>query len=196
MGKETRSTIVNMNKGGKRLCSKGKSCGTTCIEKKKICKKDFSNIVSSNVNKLKTNMKTTKVDEKWFEEGSFKAFKRPAKEPFEIAKKDGTIQTLEGPVSYKKGFYIMTGPNGEKYPITPESFAKLKVDNGDGTASPKKIVKAAKIADHSGSVNTSWGEILHYSPGVDVIVRHGPNDYGVVKKEIFDKTYETESVGK
>ena len=62
-------------------------------------------------------------------------------------------------------------------------------DNGDGTATPIAIPKLAKIADHKGIVNTSWGEPLHYNPGEDIIVRHGPGDYGVVKKDIFAQTY-------
>jgi hypothetical protein len=131
------------------------------------------------------------IDDDWFKTGSFKTFKKPAREKYEIAKTDGTIDTLEGPIRYKAGAYIMTGPKGEQYPITPERFAELKDDNGDGTASPKKIIKLAKVADHSGTVNTSWGDPMHYNPGEDIIVRHGPNDYGVVKKDIFKQTYTT-----
>jgi hypothetical protein len=85
----------------------------------------------------------------------------------------------------------MTGPKGEKYPITPEKFANLYDDNGNGTGIPKKITKVAKLADHDGVVNTSWGEPLNYTAGNDVIVRHGPNDYGAVKKDIFAQTYDT-----
>ncbi len=134
------------------------------------------------------------IDDSWFKDGSFETFKVPAKEPFEIADSDGEIETLEGPVKYKTGYYIMTGPKGEKYPIPPEKFKELKVDNGDGTASPKKIMKIAKMADHSGSVATSWGETLNYKTGEDYIVRHGEGDYGVVKKDIFHKTYNTDEI--
>jgi hypothetical protein len=130
------------------------------------------------------------ITDDWFKDGGFKAYKRPAKERYEIADKPGTIQTLEGPVKYPEGFYIMTGPKGEQYPISPEKFNELKDDLGDGVCTPKKIVKWAKVADHSGSVDTSWGEKLNYNPVEDIIVRHGPNDYGVVKKGIFDTTYE------
>lgn len=131
------------------------------------------------------------INDAWFKIGSFETFKKPAREPYEIAKTDGTIQTLEGPVSYKAGAYIMTGPKGEKYPVTPERFKELKDDNGDGTASPKKILKLAKLADHDGAVATSWGDKLNYTAGNDYIVRHGSNDYGVVKKDIFAQTYDT-----
>ena len=131
-----------------------------------------------------------RVNDAWFEDDSFKAYKRPAKERYDIANEPGTIDTLEGPVKYPAGYYIMTGPKGEQYPITPETFDELKDDLGDGVCTPKKIIKVAKLADHSGSVDTSWGEKLYYNPGEDVIVRHGENNYGVVKKDIFAQTYE------
>lgn len=130
------------------------------------------------------------IDDDWFNTDAFQVYKKPAKEKYEIATEPGVIQTLEGPVKYDTGFYIMTGPKGEQYPITPERFKSLKDDLGNGISTPKKIIKLAKVADHSGSVDTSWGEKLNYAPGVDVIVRHGSNDYGVVKKDIFAQTYE------
>ena len=130
----------------------------------------------------------TVITEEWFHNG-FETFKKPAVEKYEIATEPGVIETLEGPVNYPTGFYIMTGPKGERYPVSPEKFSTLKDDNGNGTCSPKKIIKVAKLADHSGTVDTSWGEKLHYSPGEDYIVRHGPSDYGVVKKDIFQITY-------
>jgi hypothetical protein len=131
------------------------------------------------------------INDDWFKQDSFQAFKRPDKiESYKIADKPGVVQTLEGPVEYPKGFYIMTGPKGEQYPISPETFQKNKDDLGGGKAQPKKIIKLVKIADHSGTVDTSWGQKLNYNPEVDVIVRHGPGDYGVVKREIFDITYD------
>ena len=135
---------------------------------------------------------TNKITDAWFKDG-FKTYKIPAKEKYQIADSDGTIQTLEGPVKYKKGFYIMTGPKGEQYPIPPEKFRELKDDQGKGIATPKKIIKVAKLADHDGVVNTSWGAKLEYTRGNDYIVKHGPNDYGVVKADIFAKTYKQNS---
>jgi hypothetical protein len=134
------------------------------------------------------------ITDNWFKEGGFKTYKKPNPEKYEIASEDGTLQTLEGPVNYKKGYYILTGPKGERYPIPPEKFQELKDDAGNGVCYPKKIIKVAKLADHNGSVNTSWGEVLNYTSGNDYIVRHGSNDYGVVKTDIFDKTYEKVNV--
>ena len=141
-----------------------------------------------NMRKL-INLFEDKITDAWFEDGAFKTYKQPNPERYEIAQQDGKIQTLEGPVKYKAGYYILTGPKGEQYPIPPEKFRELKDDAGDGVCYPKKIVKLAKLADHDGAVATSWGETLNYSAGEDYIVRHGTNDYGVVKKDIFAKTY-------
>jgi hypothetical protein len=140
---------------------------------------------------MRINEVIAQINDQWFEQGGFNTFKKPAKERYVIAQEPGTIQTLEGPVNYQAGFYIMTGPKGEQYPITPEKFKELKDDLGNGVASPKKIMKMAKLADHDGSVPTSWGETLHYTAGNDYIVKHGAGDYGVVKKDIFAQTYDT-----
>jgi len=129
------------------------------------------------------------VNEIWFKDGSFETYKRATPISYETATQDGTIQTLEGPVAYKAGYKIITGPKGEKYPIPPEKFAGLYDVDDENTATPKKIMKLAKLADHDGAVKTSWGETLNYKAGEDYIVRHGANDYGVVKKDIFAKTY-------
>lgn len=137
---------------------------------------------------------TPQINDAWFNQGSFKTFKKPARERYEVATAPGTVETLEGPVKYETGFYIITGPKGEQYPITPQRFKELKDDLGNGVASPKKIVKLAKLADHDGSVPTSWGETMHYTAGNDYIVKHGSNDYGVVKKDIFAQTYDTTGI--
>ena len=108
---------------------------------------------------------------------------------YQTATNAGTIDTLEGPVRYEPGAKIMTGPKGEQYPITPEKFTSLYDDGGNDLAVPKKIMKVARLADHDGVIHTSWGD-LEYTAGNDFIVRHGPDDYGVVKKDIFQQTYD------
>jgi hypothetical protein len=139
------------------------------------------------------NLLQEDISEDWFKTGAFQAYKdSSAPEPFVIATEPGELHHREGKgktQKYDKGFYILTDPQGGKYSMPPETFNELKTDNGDGTATPKAIVKLAKVADHSGSVKTSWGETLHYDPEVDVIVRHGPGDYGVVKADTFKQTY-------
>ncbi len=103
-------------------------------------------------------MESAGITDAWFKDGAFKVYKRPAKEKYQIASEPGTIDTLEGPVKYPAGYYIMTGPKGEQHPISPERFRNLKDDLGHGVCQPKKIIKLAKVADHSGTVNTSGSE--------------------------------------
>ena len=131
-----------------------------------------------------------KITDDWFDDPhAFYVYKVPKPVSYEIAGADGTLDTLEGPVKYKRGFYLMTGPRGERYPITPDRFHELYTDNKDGTGTPIKIIKSARLADHDGKVKTSWGEELHYVDSMDYIIKHGPGDYGVVKSDIFDRTY-------
>lgn len=139
------------------------------------------------------DMISEKVDDAWFEQGAFKTFKKPNPIHYETAEDSGTIDTLEGPVKYQIGHKIITGPKGEKYPVSPESFYdKYDVDD-ENTATPKKIIKYAKLADHNGVLHTSWGD-LEYTKGNDYIVRHGEGDYGAVKKDIFQQTYNTKNI--
>lgn len=130
------------------------------------------------------------INDAWFQQDAFKTFKKAAPVKYQVATDAGTVDTLEGPVRYEAGHYIMTGPKGEQYPITPEKFNTLYDDNGNGTGTPKKIEKLAKLADHNGVLHTSWGD-LNYTSGNDYIVRHGEGDYGAVKKDIFAQTYDT-----
>ena len=129
------------------------------------------------------------ITDDWFKHGSFETYKHPTPIRYKTATDSGTVDTLEGPVNYQAGHKIITGPKGEKYPVSAEKFEHLYDDLGDGTATPKKIFKRAKLADHDGVVHASWGD-LNYKSGEDVIVRHGAGDYGVVKKDIFAQTYE------
>jgi len=133
------------------------------------------------------------ITDDWFKTGSFETYKHPTPIHYKTAIDSGTVDTLEGPVDYQAGHQIITGPKGEQYPVDPKKFAEYYDDNKDGTATPKKIFKHAKLADHDGVVKASWGN-LNYKAGEDYIVRHGANDYGVVKKDIFAQTYDTSNV--
>ena len=130
------------------------------------------------------------INDEWFQPGGFATYKHPTPIKYETATDNGTVDTLERPVAYTVGFKIITGPKGERYPVSPIKFTAYYDDNGDGTATPKKIMKIARLADHDGVVRASWGN-LEYTKGNDYIVKHGPGDYGVVKKDIFAQTYDT-----
>jgi len=135
------------------------------------------------------NLIEGKIDDSWFKDGAFNTFKLAKPIHYDTAIESGIIDTLEGPVRYEAGHKIITGPKGEKYPVSPESFEDKYDIEDEHTATPKKIVKYAKLADHDGVLETSWGN-LEYTKGNDVIVRHGEGDYGAVKKDIFQQTYD------
>jgi hypothetical protein len=139
---------------------------------------------------MKINELENGINDAWFKQGGFETYKKPTAIKYQTAIDNGTVDTLEGPVDYMAGHKIITGPKGEKYPITPQKFDTLYDDNGNNTATPKKIMKVAKLADHDGVIHTSWGD-LNYTAGNDYIVRHGTGDYGAVKKDIFAQTYDT-----
>ena len=120
----------------------------------------------------------------------FKTAKKPIPLKFNYAKKDQTINTKEGPVDAKKGDAIMTGTEGENWPIPADKFKKTYDDLGDGTASKKNIPVHAKQMDNKFQVKVSWSkDLLQGNPG-DYLVQYGPGDYGVVGQEIFKKTYQ------
>ena len=139
------------------------------------------------------NLIEGRIDDSWFKDGAFNTFKLAKPIHYDTATDSGTIDTLEGPVRYEAGHKIITGPKGEKYPVSPESFEDKYDIEDEHTATPKKIVKYAKLADHDGVLKTSWGN-LEYTKGNDVIVRHGEGDYGAVKLDIFQQTYNTKEM--
>jgi hypothetical protein len=130
------------------------------------------------------------INDEWFQhEDTITAFKPPKPINYEIAREVGVVETLEGPVKHEAGHVIVTGPKGEKYPIAPEKFKTLYDVAEDGTATPKRILKQVRLADHDGVLKTSWGD-LNYKAGQHMIVRHGPGDYGAVELGIFGQTYQ------
>ena len=121
----------------------------------------------------------------------FQTAKKPIPLEFRYAEADETIETKEGPVGAKAGDAIMTGTEGEQWPIPAEKFAQTYDDLGDGTASKKNIPVFAKEMSEPFQVKVSWSDdLLQGEPG-DYLVQYGPRDYGVVGREIFGKTYET-----
>lgn len=155
---------------------------------KQVVKIDYDWAVHSDLDEAGNPAQPADINDTWFKQGAFQTYKKAAPVKYTVPGQPGTVKTLEGPMKYSAQARIITGPKGEQYPVEPAKFAELYDDNGDGTATPKKIPKVAKLADHDGVLHTSWGD-LQYTAGNDYIVRHGANDYGAVKKDIFAQTY-------
>jgi len=122
---------------------------------------------------------------------AFETAKRPIPLEFRIAEKDEVIQTKEGPVKASAGDAIMTGTEGENWPIPGDKFEQTYDDLGDGTAAKKNIPVFAKQMAEPFQVKVSWSNDLLQGEAGDYLVQYGVGDYGVVGREIFGKTYET-----
>ena len=119
----------------------------------------------------------------------FQTAKKPIPLQFRYAEVDETIETKEGPVAAKAGDAIMTGTEGEQWPIPAEKFTQTYDDLGDGTAAKKNIPVFAKEMSEPFQVKVSWSDALLQGEAGDYLVQYGHGDYGVVGREIFGKTY-------
>lgn len=128
--------------------------------------------------------------ETWFKTSSNKVAKVGIPISFEIANEAGVAITKEGPVAYEADHYLVSNGLSPAYPVAPSTFSALYdiSSTHDGVATPKAIEKFSKLATEDGSITTSWG-VLAYRKGLDYIVRHAANDYGVVADTVFNVTY-------
>jgi len=124
----------------------------------------------------------------------FETAKLPIPLEFRYAETDETIETKEGSVGAKAGDAIMTGTEGEEWPIPAEKFAETYDDLGDGTAAKKNIPVFAKEMSEPFQVKVSWSDDLLQGEEGDYLVQYGAGDYGVVGREIFEKTYEPKAL--
>ena len=128
-----------------------------------------------------------------------KCYKRPIPIQAEKTTKDGFVETKEGPVSYTAGAYIITGVEGERYPVEKDFFESNYVPTEDGRFKKKYIeieflplVEDVKVP--AGPNNDKLdGKAL--PENTNIIVRHqkdenGKTHYGVISNDIFKKTYE------
>ena len=120
---------------------------------------------------------------------AFETAKKPIPLNFRIAQVDETIETKEGPVNARAGDAIMTGTEGENWPIPAEKFTETYDILKPGFAAKKNIPVFAKELAEPFQVKVSWSEALLQGEAGDYLVQYGPGDYGVVGAEIFRKTY-------
>ena len=128
--------------------------------------------------------------------GAFRARKRPLRVRVEFAEQAGELATREGPVRYAPGDALLTGIDGERWPIPQASFAE---HYGPCAPTPagvagwyvkRPITVWAWRADRSLDVELSAGRgTLHAEPG-DVVVQYAPDDLAVVGAGIFQQTYD------
>lgn len=128
--------------------------------------------------------------------GVTKAMKKRVSVPVVFATQNGICETLEGPVPYSVGDAIMTGVQGEHWPITRAHFDQMYEAEGscvfgqDGMYVKKPIPVLALQLVEPFSVDLSNGGRLNGNAG-DWLLQYEPGKYGIVQAAIFDKTYES-----
>ncbi|ANN77163.1 PGDYG domain-containing protein [Bordetella flabilis] len=121
----------------------------------------------------------------------FKAMKKPIPLGFRFAEEEEIIPTREGPVTANPGDAVMTGTEGENWPIPRAKFEETyDFDVQTGLASKKPMEVDVEEMQEPFSVSVSWsGEMLDGNAG-DFRVTYGPGDYGIVARNIFYQTYD------
>lgn len=128
--------------------------------------------------------------------GAFLAHKRPIPVAVVFAKEYGVLETREGPVRFQAGDALLTGVEGERWPVPRERFLVTysplpPTHDGEAGRYVKRplSVWAWKTNQSMAIPLTDGRGLLQAEPG-DVIVQYGPGDLAVVAALIFDKTYE------
>lgn len=122
-------------------------------------------------------------------------YKIPQVRSVEFASKDGTIATLEGEISVETGDAIMTGSEGERWPIRRFDFEQKYRPHGQTrkgeageyvsepavvTAAQLRTPKLVHLSEGRGSLNGRAG---------DWLVTYGHHDQAIVAPAIFSATY-------
>jgi len=105
----------------------------------------------------------------------------------------GLAATREGTISYQAGDALLTGAEGERWPVARKRFFASyealppAVMGKDGLYIKKRLPVWALRISEPFSVATERG-LLSGQAG-DWLVQYGPEDYGVVGASIFAATY-------
>ena len=112
-----------------------------------------------------------------------------------FASVDGVCATQEGLVAYKAGDAIMTGVEGEQWPIergkfdatyTPVAPTKEGVD---GQYVKKPFIVYALQMTEPFYVTVSWAKDKIIGKPGDWLLQYSKEDYGIVDQNIFETSY-------
>jgi len=114
----------------------------------------------------------------------------------EFASADCVIQTLEGEVNCAAGDAILTGVQGERWPVARAHFDEMYEPAGEfvhgcnGQYRKKSSAYTlAKKMDAPFIVRVGQGDVIHGESG-DWLTQYADGQQGVVADEIFSKTYQ------
>lgn len=112
-----------------------------------------------------------------------------------FATQAGLCQTLEGPVAYQPGDALVTGLQGEQWPIQRQRLLENYVPTGSNVAGddgryqhlPQRVMACRLSAPVEVTLSDGRG-VLHGAPG-DWLIEHKTGGRAIVAAAIFDTTY-------
>lgn len=106
----------------------------------------------------------------------------------------GILATLEGSVAYAAGDALLTGVQGERWPVRRERFlgryapVPPTLAGEDGLYVKLPLAVSAMRMREPFYVELPQGR-LQGQPG-DWLLQYGDNEYGIVAREIFEQSYD------
>ena len=112
-----------------------------------------------------------------------------------FARAAGEAHTLEGVVPYRAGDALITGPAGEQWPVERDFFFRnyqpvpgiQAGDDGEYSRLPQQVW-ALRMREAFCVQSGKNGAPLRGASG-DWLIQHGPDDYSVVRADIFPQLY-------
>jgi len=126
---------------------------------------------------------------------ALRAVKRPVPVRVRFATADGICETLEGAVAFHSGDAILTGVAGESWPVERIKFderylpAEGTLFGADGEYMKRPMTVLALRLDTPLEIQMPAGGSLRGDSG-DWLLQYAASDYGIVKDEIFQATYD------
>jgi len=121
--------------------------------------------------------------------------KKPIPVQTEFAAKNGVCETLEGPVRYRAGDALLTGVQGERWPVSRDLFFSSyepippTKPGENGTYRKAPSVTYALRLQEARDVPVGWqNDPLHGQPG-DWLLHYADGSYGVLKDSVFRESY-------
>ena len=128
--------------------------------------------------------------------GALQVMKLPVPVKVRFAPSPGTLTTKEGPVTYETDDALLTGTEGESWPVQrlifEDTYEPMKgtLSGSEGLYVKKPIGVWAIQLDHSEEVWIGDGENRLLGKKGDWLVEYPGGRFGVVSQDIFKKTYQ------
>ena len=122
--------------------------------------------------------------------------KKPIPVQVEFAAVGGTCDTLEGAVRFRAGDAILTGVQGERWPVSRETFLStyqaVPPTRAGANGAYRKVAAPAYAMrlEQRRDVPVGWqNDPLHGQPG-DWLLQYADGSRGVLRDQIFRESYD------